>query len=72
MPRWDLWRRELYLWTLTLTGVVAPLAWLLWTPEQAFSVLAGAAIGLCNLHLLGRSAFQMLGASLADLEAAAR
>ncbi|MCA9637484.1 MAG: hypothetical protein KC420_15765 [Myxococcales bacterium] len=72
MPRWDLWRRELYLWTLTLTGAALPLAWLLWTPGQALSVAAGALLGLANLHLLGRSAFRMVEAPPRDLEDARR
>ena len=72
MPSWDLWRRELYLWTLTCTALGVPLAWFLWEPAQALSVAAGAAIGLVNLHLLGHSAFQMLGAPTAELRAAPR
>ncbi len=67
MPSWDLWRRELYLWTLTCTVMALPLVWLLWDPAQALSVAAGAAIGLLNLHLMGRSAFQMFGAPVAAL-----
>ncbi|MEZ4382917.1 MAG: hypothetical protein R3A79_16445 [Nannocystaceae bacterium] len=70
MPRWDLWCRELYLWSLTFTVPGVAAAWFLWSPAQALSVAAGAAIGLLNLHLLGRSAFRMLAASQAELEAA--
>jgi len=72
MPSWDLWRRELYLWTLTCTVLGVPLAWFLWDPAQALSILGGAAIGLVNLHLLGRSAFLMLGASTTQLQMAPR
>lgn len=52
---WDLVRRRAYLWTLTLTLASALLAAWLTGPAQAWSVVAGALIGLVNLSALGRA-----------------
>ncbi|HEY8379011.1 MAG TPA: ATP synthase subunit I [Nannocystis sp.] len=52
---WDLVRRRAYLWTLTLTVLVAlPAAWLAGR-AQAWSVVAGALLGLLNLLALARA-----------------
>lgn len=72
MPRWDLWRRRLYLWTLTAAAPAIAAAWLWWAPGQALGLACGVAIGLANLHLLGRAAFRMVQRPQAELEAAAR
>ncbi len=54
------------LWTLTLAGVVAGLAWLVAGPMQALSVGLGAAIGLLNLLSLTRAAVRVLAEATAD------
>ena len=66
IPRWDLWRRRFYLWTLTLAMSVALLAAARYGVGQALGVLCGAAIGLANLHLLGRAAFKLVQRSLGE------
>ncbi|MEZ4452568.1 MAG: hypothetical protein R3B09_24125 [Nannocystaceae bacterium] len=71
MPRWDLWLRRLYLWTLTAAAPATALAWLLWSPGQAIGLGFGVALGLVNLHLLGRAAFRMVQGSPDELKAAA-
>lgn len=72
IPRWDLWLRRFYLWTLTFTVAAAPLAWRLGGPGQALGVALGAAIGLVNLHLLGRAVFRIVQAPPDALQAASQ
>jgi hypothetical protein len=71
MPRWDLWLRRLYLWTLTAAVVSTIAAALLWSGGQALGLACGVIIGLINLHLLGRAAFRMVEGTPEQLQAAA-
>ncbi|MBZ5708016.1 ATP synthase subunit I [Nannocystis pusilla] len=63
---WDLVRRRVYLWTLTLTAIAAGLAGALAGAEQAWSVVAGAAIGLLNLASLARAVVRLVAEVQAD------
>lgn len=57
---WDLVRRRFYLWSLTLTLAGAGLAGLLGDVAQAWSLVAGAAIGVLNLSLLAGAAYRLV------------
>ncbi|MDC0669892.1 ATP synthase subunit I [Nannocystis radixulma] len=63
---WDLVRRRVYLWTLTLTVIAAGLAGALAGAEQAWSVVAGAAIGFLNLASLARAVVRLVAEVQAD------
>lgn len=63
---WDLVRRRVYLWTLTLTLITAVLAAWLAGVEQAWSVVAGAAIGFLNLASLARAVVRLVAEVQAD------
>lgn len=57
---WDLVRRRFYLWTLTLTLAGAGLAGLWGDASQAWSLVAGAVIGVLNLSLLAGAAYRLV------------
>lgn len=57
---WDLVRRRVYLWTLTLTLAGTLLAYLLFGADQAWSLLAGALLGAANLSLLAGAAYRFV------------
>lgn len=63
---WDLVRRRVYLWTLTLTVVTAVLAAWWGGAEQAWSVVAGALIGFLNLASLARAVVRLVAEAQAD------
>lgn len=63
---WDLWRRRVYLWTLTLLAPGVLLTWLIWGELAAISVLLGGGLGLFNLQLLGGAVFRMVGSLAAE------
>lgn len=63
---WDLLRRRVYLWTLTLTAVTAVVAAWWGGVEQAWSVVAGALIGFFNLASLARAVVRLLAEAQAD------
>jgi hypothetical protein len=63
---WDLMRRRVYLWTLTLTAITAVLAAWFAGAEQAWSVVAGAAIGFFNLASLARAVVRLVAEVQAD------
>jgi hypothetical protein len=67
------WTWRICLWTLTLAVTAAALAAALHGPEQALSVLLGAALGALNFLALARAALRFLGdsrPSAADPDAA--
>ena len=66
---WDLWRRRVYLWTLTLLAPGVLLTWLVWGELAAISVLLGGGLGLFNLQLLGGAVFRMVGSLAAEPDA---
>ncbi|MFY0536560.1 hypothetical protein [Nannocystis pusilla] len=63
---WDLVRRRVYLWTLTLTAIAAGSAAALAGAEQAWSVVAGALIGFINLGSLARAVVRLVAEVQAD------
>jgi hypothetical protein len=63
---WDLVRRRVYLWTLTLTLIAAVSAAALAGAEQAWSVVAGALIGFVNLGSLARAVVRLVAEVQAD------
>ena len=66
MQQWDLMRRRAYLWTLTLgLGGALVAAWL-GGAVQAWSLLAGALLGLFNLVSLGRAVHRLVQQVQAD------
>lgn len=66
MQPWDLMRRRAYLWTLTLAVFAAFLALWLGGAAQAWSVFAGALVGLFNLVSLGRAVHRLVQEVQAD------
>lgn len=63
---WDLWRRRVYLWSLTCVIPGVLLTWALWGQQAALSVLLGGGLGLFNLQLLGGAVFRMVGSLAAE------
>ncbi len=68
LPSWDLWRRRVYLWTLTWCLPAAVAAIWLWRPSQALSIALGGLLGLVNLQLLASAGFKMLAQSAEELQ----
>lgn len=68
MPSWDLWKRRVYLWTLTWCLPAAICGYWLWSPTQALSIALGGLLGLVNLQLLASAAFKMLEQSAEEMQ----
>lgn len=63
---WDLWRRRVRLWTLTLGATAGAVTWALWGGWQAFSVAVGTLLGALNLAALAGSARRLALAAQAS------
>lgn len=66
---WDLMRRRVYLWTLTLLLIAAVVTVLVFDAAQAWSLTAGALLAGFNFSLLARAAARFARAAQAAPQA---
>ena len=66
---WDLMRRRVYLWTLTLLLIAAVVTALVFDAAQAWSLTAGALLAGFNFSLLARAAARFARAAQAAPQA---